>query len=97
MYDGVLTCLDKKTGRINWEHKGFYAWSSPLCMYNEDGSGKVVYCTCGGTMYLLDGLTGTQLDSFDFGEDNVEASPAAFDSYVVIGTRNCKICGFEIS
>ena len=97
MYDGVLACLDRTTGKINWEHKAYYAWSSPLCLYNADGSGRVLYCTCGGKMYLLDGLTGEQLDVFDFGEDNIEASPAAFEGYVVVGTRNCKICGFSVT
>ena len=58
MYAGVLTCLNKKTGEIVWEHKGFYAWSSPVCVYNSDGSGRVLYCTCEGLLYLLDAEKG---------------------------------------
>ena len=41
-YDGVLACLDKKTGEVKWEHKADHAWSSPVCVYNSDGSGKVL-------------------------------------------------------
>lgn len=30
---------------IAWEHKAGYAWSSPVCVYNTDGTGKVIYCS----------------------------------------------------
>lgn len=96
MYEGVCACLDRKTGQAVWEHSAYYSWSSPLCVYNPDGSGKVVYCSCGGKMYLLDGKTGEVYDTFDFGETVVEASPAVFKDCLIIGTRDCKIYGFRL-
>ena len=58
---GVLACIDKNTGKVNWEHESAYAWSSPVCVYNPDGSGKVLYCNSTGHIYLLDGKTGDVL------------------------------------
>ena len=96
MNDGVLTCLSKRTGQVMWEHKAVYAWSSPVCVYNEDGSGVVLYCTCGGRMYMLDGYTGEELSTFDLSDGAIEASPAIYNNRVVIGTRACKIWGLEL-
>ena len=91
--NGVLVCLDKKTGEMVWEHKGYYTWSSPVLVYNEDGKGYVVYCNYfGETLYLMDGLTGKVLDSFHL-SGGVEASPAVYENTVVVGTRQCLIWG----
>ena len=95
-YGGVLACLDKKDGHKVWEHEAYYAWSSPDCIYNLDGAGKVVYCTCGGIMYLLDGATGEVHDQYNFGETVVEASPAVYNDYLVVGTRDSHIYGFRL-
>ena len=92
---GVLVCLDRETGEVVWEHKAIYTWSSPVLVYNEDGSGCVVYCSFGQTMYLLDGLTGEVYDKFDL-QGGVEASPAVYEDTVVIGTRQCKIWGVKL-
>ena len=73
---GVLACLDRETGEIVWEHKSFYTWSSPVLVYNADGSGYVIYCDYyGQTMFLLDGLTGEVYDTFGL-SGGAEASPA---------------------
>jgi pilus assembly protein CpaF len=93
---GVLACLDKKTGEVKWEHKAFYAWSSPVCVYNEDGTGYVIYASCGGRMYLLDGKTGAQFTQFELSEGAIEASPAVYNNYVIIGTRSSKIWGLKL-
>ena len=95
-YDGVLACLDKKTGQVKWEHKAYYAWSSPVCVYNSDGTGAVLYCSCAGKMYLLDGETGQVLDTFVLGETAIEASPAVYDNHVVVGTRDSRIWGLQL-
>ena len=42
--NGVLACLDKKTGKINWEHKTAYAWSSPICVYDQKGRWQSDLC-----------------------------------------------------
>lgn len=95
-YDGVLACINKKTGNVEWEHKAYYAWSSPVCVYNSDGSGKVLYCSCAGKMYLLDGKTGEVCDILQLSDGAIEASPAVYNNYAVVGTRDCEICGIKL-
>ncbi len=95
-YDGVLSCINKKTGKVEWEHRAYYAWSSPVCVYNSDGSGKVIYCSCAGKMYLLDGKTGEVLDVTVLSDGAIEASPAVYNNYAVVGTRDCKIHGIKL-
>ena len=93
---GVLACLDKKTGKINWEHKAAYAWSSPVCVYDQKGEGKVIYATSAGMMYLLDGATGEVNDELRVSGGCIEASPVGYGDRLVIGTRGCRICGVRI-
>ena len=94
--EGVLACIDKNTGEAIWEHSAAYAWSSPVCVYNLDGTGKVLYCNSTGHIYLLDGKTGDVLDCHQISEGVIEASPAVYQSYMVVGTRDCKIWGMEL-
>lgn len=96
-YSGVLSCFNKKTGEIVWEHEAYYTWSSPVCVYNSDGPGKVIYCTCDGRMYLLDGRTGEVHDTIVLSDGAIEASPAVYENHVVVGTRACKIWGIELN
>ena len=65
-------------------------------MYKPDGSGAVLYCSSSGKLYLLDGLTGEEYDMFDFDHVTVEASPAVYENLAVLGTRDCRICGFRL-
>ncbi len=94
--NGVLVCLDRETGEVVWEHKAYYTWSSPVLIYNSDGSGCILYCNYGNNMYLLDAKTGTVLDTFNLA-GGVEASPAVYENTVVIGTRQCRIWGVKIN
>ena len=94
--NGVLACLDKATGAIRWEHKAAYAWSSPICVYNQNGGGKVIYATSAGMMYLLDGTTGEVNDELRVSGSCIEASPVVYDDRLVIGTRGCQICGIKL-
>ncbi len=96
-YDGVLACLNKQTGAIEWEHTAGYAWSSPVCVYNNNGNSSVLYCSSDGNMYLLDGKTGELHDSVKLSDGVIEASPAAYNNYVISGTRAGKIWGIELS
>ena len=91
--NGVLACLSKETGETVWEHKAAYAWSSPVCVYNADGSGRIFYAVSVGKCYLLDGLTGEQLNSLSIPDGSIEASPVVYDSRVVLGTRGQSIRG----
>ena len=93
---GVLACLSRRTGMIFWEHRAVYSWSSPVCVYRADGSGVVLYCSCGGKMYMLDPDTGEELDSFGLSEGAIEASPAVYRDWVVVGTRGCRIWGIKL-
>ncbi|MDO4679099.1 MAG: PQQ-binding-like beta-propeller repeat protein [Blautia sp.] len=94
--DGVLACLNKKTGAVEWEHKSAYAWSSPVCVYNADGSGRVIYANSIGHMYLLDGKTGQELNKLTLDDSNIEASPAVYDNMLVVGTRGSRIKGIKL-
>ena len=93
---GILACIDRATGEVKWEFESYYTWSSPILVYNEDGSGYVVFCTYGNNMYLLDGLSGEVLDSFNL-LGGVEATPAAYEDMIVVGTRKCLIWGVKMS
>ncbi|PKM72877.1 MAG: pyrrolo-quinoline quinone [Firmicutes bacterium HGW-Firmicutes-16] len=94
---GKLVALNKRTGEVVWEKETLiYSWSSPVAVYDKDGNGYIVYCTAGGYIYLLDGLTGEVLDSLDVG-GNVEASPAVYNSTIVVGTRSELIWGVNLT
>ena len=93
---GLCVCLDCDTGEIVWQHKAYYAWSSPILVYNKDGSARLLYASCGGYMYMLDPKTGQELTKSELSNGAIEASPAAWDNYVVIGTRACQIWGLRV-
>lgn len=93
---GVLACLDKKTGKVVWEHSSYYAWSSPVCVYDPEGKGTVLYCNSEGTMFLMDGEMGKVLHSIVLDGSNIEASPAVYNNYAVVGTRGCHIWGVAL-
>jgi outer membrane protein assembly factor BamB len=93
---GLCVCLDCETGKIVWQHKAYYAWSSPILLYNRDGSARLLYASCGGFMYMLDPKTGKELTKSELSNGAIEASPAAWDNYVVLGTRACKIWGLRV-
>ena len=96
MYGGVLACLDKKTGGMIWQHRAGYAWSSPVCVYREDGSGDVMYGSSDGNMYLLDGISGEELSQLRISEGVIEASPAVYEDMAVVGTRASHIWGIRL-
>lgn len=93
---GVLACLKKSDGSKAWEDSSSYAWSSPVCVYNEDGTGKVLYCNSTGDVRLLDGKTGELNDTLSISDGVIEASPAVYDNMAVVDTRDCKIWGIEL-
>ena len=95
--DGILSAISKTTGEVVWElHTQVYSWSSPVAVYDSAGNGYLVYCNSGGYMYLVDGLTGEILDDASLGS-NIEASPAVYDSTIVVGTRGQVIYGFQLT
>ena len=96
MESGTLVALDTITGDELWRlDMTYYAWSSPVGVYDENGNGYVVLCDSNGTAHFIDGTTGQVLDTEYLG-GLVEASPAVYNNMIVVGTRLKKICGIRI-
>ena len=94
---GKLVALDKKTGKQVWELETLtYSWSSPTDFYDADGNGYLIYCNSGYYIHLVDGRTGEVLNELNL-EGNIEASPAVYDSYVVVGHRGQRIFCFKVT
>ena len=82
----ALIALEKDTGRIVWAFGlSSRSESSPIALYNDEGRGWIFQCEQNGTIHLLDGLTGTEVSSLQL-QAEIEASPAAYNNVVVIGT-----------
>ncbi len=100
---GILVALDKETGEERWRFdmdefslsSSVIPWSSPVAVYAEDGTPYIIQCGR-GKVYLMDGETGTLLDTLDTGKANIEASPAVFGNTIVVGTRGERILGMTI-
>lgn len=95
MYLGKLVALSKSTGKVVWEFEMPYSWSSPVCVYGEDGYGYVINVGFDGVLYMLDGLTGEVCDTIELGS-NTEASPAVYNNTLVVGTRQMLIYGIPL-
>jgi len=94
---GILAALSKKTGETVWQQQTqVYSRSSPVAVYDRNGNGYLVFCTAGGYMYLLDGLTGKVLDFKNLGSV-VDASPAVFNGTVVVGTSGRIVYGIKLT
>lgn len=92
---GTTVALDTATGEVIWEKETSYCWSSPLAIYSEDGKAYIILCDSAGNILLLDGLTGNTVTEVSLGS-NIEASPAAFNDMLVVGTRGQKVFGVRI-
>lgn len=93
---GRLVAYEKATGNERWaKDLDAYTWSSPIVLYDDNGDGYVVEFDSAGKCYLFDGETGDLLDKLEL-EGNFEASAAAFDDLIVIGTRASKIYGIRL-
>ena len=95
----ALIALDKETGRICWSLElSDRSESSPMAVYDEDGRGWIIQCAWDGTIVAVDGLTGKVVSELKV-EGNIEASPAAYNGIMVIGTTGKgteKIYGIRI-
>ncbi|MDE7060605.1 MAG: PQQ-binding-like beta-propeller repeat protein, partial [Lachnospiraceae bacterium] len=93
---GKIVALSKRTGGEVWScEMSDYTWSSPIALYDKDGNGYVIVCDSTGNMYMIDGLTGELYDTTNL-NGNIEASPAAFENTIVVGTRGKKIYGIVV-
>lgn len=94
---GLLVALDKHTGKQVWEKETLtYSWSSPADFYDAEGNGYLIYCNSGYYIYMVDGKTGETLSQMDLG-GNIEASPAVFNNYAVVGHRGQRIFCLNIT
>ena len=85
----ALIALNKEDGRIAWAFGlESRSESSPVAIYDKEGNGWIVQCEQAGIVHLLDGLTGGIYDSIVLSEGVIEASPAVYDNYVVVGTSH---------
>ncbi len=95
-YNGIALALDQQTGEVVWEKEmNSYAWSSPVALYNADGTAFIILCDSSGNVHMMDGKTGETLAKTSVGS-NVEASPAVFNNTLVVGTRGQKVFGIQI-
>ena len=93
---GTLVALDTETGNELWRlDMEYYAWSSPVAVYEENGKGYIVLCDSNGTAHFIDGTTGKVENTLYLG-GLVEASPAVYENMLVVGTRLKKICGILV-
>ncbi|NLB61616.1 MAG: PQQ-binding-like beta-propeller repeat protein [Clostridiales bacterium] len=93
---GDMVAFNKTDGTVAWETKlSAYTWSSPVAVYDQQGNGYLIQCNYSGNVYLIDGIDGTILNTFNI-ESNIEASPAVFDDIIVIRTRVQGILGIKI-
>lgn len=94
---GTLACLNKNTGETVWTYTtNSYSWGSPTIVYTADGNGYVIFVTLEGSLLMLDGKTGTLLDSMNFGA-HCEATVVAFNDYLVVGCRSGYIWGLKLT
>jgi len=93
---GALMAFDRQSGEIVWETiLPNFGWSSPVAVYTEDGRSYLIVNDSIGDMRLIRGTTGEVLYRISLG-GNIEASPAVFGNFIVIGTRGQRIFGIEI-
>ena len=82
----ALIALDKETGKAVWSFAlESRSESSPVALYDKAGNGWIIQCEQNGTVHLIEGLSGRQVNSLAL-EGEIEASPAAYNNVVVIGT-----------
>ena len=93
---GDIVALRKSNGSKVWENQIPYTWSSPVCVYNEDGTGEVIYAASDGRLYCINGLTGEEKSHLSISDGTIEASPAVYEDYLVVGTRSGKIWGVRL-
>lgn len=93
---GILVALNTETGEEAWRvTMDAYAWSSPVAIYNSDGTAYIALCDSWGYISLVKGNSGEVVYTADLGY-LVEASPAVFNDTLVVGTRDQKIYALKI-
>ena len=94
-WQGIFAALDIQTGEVVWEKTlNAYAWSSPVAVYDENGTGHLILGDSNGTVYLMNS-SGETLSTINLGSI-IEAAPAVFNNTLVISTRAGSVWGIAI-
>ena len=95
----ALIALDKDDGKVVWAYGlGSRSESSPIALYDKQGNGWILQCEQSGLIHLLEGLNGREVASLQV-DGEIEASPAAYNNVVVIGTTGkgkANVYGIEV-
>ena len=84
----VVYALDKVTGEEVWSQPlDVDSISSPIAVYQPDGKSYIIMGDENGTLRLMDGFTGTTISTVNLGSA-IQASPAAYDNRIVVGTTD---------
>lgn len=95
-YTSIVVALNKETGEEEWEQPlDVSTWSSPLAIYTPEGEAYIVQGDKAGTLRLLDGFTGSLLDTETL-NGPIDGSPAAYKDMIVVGTTENRIYGIRI-
>lgn len=96
MNRGELVAVDKKTGKERYSITlDAYSWASPVDFYDEHGNLYLFLTDVWGTVYLVEGKTGTVLFKERFGY-TFESSPVIVNDRIVLGARGKSILSFKI-
>lgn len=94
--NGVFQAIDRRDGHIAYTRDlGYYSWSSPVGMIDPDGRYYVVTADCSGTVHLLRGIDGKEIDRRHVGM-NFESSPAVRGNKLILGSRGNSIYKLSI-
>ncbi|WP_373231158.1 PQQ-binding-like beta-propeller repeat protein [Cohnella sp.] len=93
---GLMVALDKSTGKEIWKlPMKSYSWSSPVDVYDNKGIAYIVQADSVGNIFVINALDGKIKGKINIGS-NIEASPAIFNDYVVLATREGKFYGLKL-
>jgi outer membrane protein assembly factor BamB len=96
---GQIIAIDKKSGHMIWQQSmSSFSYSSPVAVYNADGSAWIIQGDSKGVLQLMDGQTGAVMNSVQL-EGSITGSPAVYNDTLVVGTSGkgvSKIYGIKI-
>jgi len=92
----MVYALDKTTGEEVWSQAiDVDSISSPIAMYESDGTSYIVLGDNNGTLRLMDGFTGLTISTVNLGSA-IHSSPAAYGNKIVVGTTGGMIYFVEL-
>ena len=83
----VVYALDKLTGEEVWSQPlDISSISSPVALYQPDGKSYILLGDDNGTLRLMDGFTGSTINTVNLGS-SIKSTPAAYGNQIVVGTE----------